>query len=138
MLSGTRPFECPVALAVALIHVVAGRTAATAFTTFVDAFGGNVGAAAHTHRYAAPGTYQVTFTVTDDDGGVGSGSANLRVVDAVGAVQEILVMVDASIAAASTRGQRVTILGGSKRMAAGTACPLNQASTASPMRGSAS
>jgi hypothetical protein len=71
------------------------------FTTFVDAFGGNFGAAAHTHRYAASGTYELVLTVTDDDGGIGATSASLRVVEPGEAVQEILVMLDAAIAAAS-------------------------------------
>ncbi len=77
-----------------------------AFASFVDAFGGNVGAATHAHRYAAPGSYQVALTVTDDDGGVGAGAAGLRVVDAGEAVQEVLALLDAAIAAATDPGVR--------------------------------
>lgn len=77
-----------------------------AFASFVDAFGGNVGAATHAHRYASPGSYQVALTVTDDDGGVGAGAAGLRVVDAGEAVQEVLARLDAAIAAATDPGVR--------------------------------
>jgi hypothetical protein len=42
------------------------------------------------HAYQAPGTYSITVTVTDDDGGAGSAAANLIVVDPSEAAQSAI------------------------------------------------
>jgi len=45
-----------------------GATSST-FETFTDAHGGATGHLRQTHAFAVPGTYTITTTITDDDGG---------------------------------------------------------------------
>ena len=68
------------------------------FTTFDQAFGDGTGVASHRHRFTQAGTRPVALTVTDDDGGVGSASANVRLVTPQQAVEEILDTLNAVIA----------------------------------------
>jgi hypothetical protein len=70
----------------------------TAFTMFDEAFGDATGAASQTHRYALPGTYAPGLSVSDDDGGTGTGSAVVRVLTPEQAVEEILDLLDDVIA----------------------------------------
>lgn len=71
----------------------------TAFTTFDEAFGDGTGAVSHRHRYTLAGTHPVVLTVTDDDGGVGAETTNVRVVTPQQAVEEIITLLDGAIAA---------------------------------------
>ncbi len=75
----------------------------TAFQSFTDAFGGAAGAAAHRRTYTLPGTYRVRLTVTDDDRGAVSASAQVRVHAPDQAVVEIVALIDAALAAGTSR-----------------------------------
>ncbi|HXU33400.1 MAG TPA: hypothetical protein VN851_22760 [Thermoanaerobaculia bacterium] len=70
----------------------------SAFTTFNEAFGDGTGAVSHRHRYTLAGTHPIALTVTDDDGGVGATSADVRVVTPQQAVEEIIPLLDGIIA----------------------------------------
>jgi hypothetical protein len=54
----------------------------------VDALGAVSDTVRASHIYAVPGEYEVTLIVTDDDGGVGTASAEIKIVDAAGAITE--------------------------------------------------
>ena len=75
----------------------------TAFQSFTDAFGGGTGVVAHRRTYTLPGTYRVRLTVTDDDHGAASASAQVRVNSPEQAVVEIIALIDALIAGGSNR-----------------------------------
>ena len=72
--------------------------AQTAFTAFDEAFGDATGALSDSHRYMAAGTYTLTLTVPDDDGGADTEQSVVRVVTPEQAVAEILALLDATIA----------------------------------------
>jgi hypothetical protein len=69
----------------------------SSFTTFSDAFGGNVGIASKSHSYLTSGLFSVIFTALDDDGGEGSDYVMVRVFSAEEAVESIINMLDQSI-----------------------------------------
>jgi hypothetical protein len=73
----------------------------SAFSTFDEAFGDGTGAVSQTHRYLVAGLYTIALSVADDDGGVGSQAAVVRVVTPEQAVQEIIAMIDSAIAGAT-------------------------------------
>jgi len=54
----------------------------TDLDSFSDSLGGFIGMAAATHAYLETGTFDITFTVTDDDAGVGAATAQIEVIDA--------------------------------------------------------
>jgi PKD repeat protein len=60
------------------------------FDAFSDCVGGVTGTLNATHIYADPGMYTITLNVTDDDAGVGTTTAQIEVVDAAGAVAEVV------------------------------------------------
>jgi len=62
----------------------------TVFDAFNDCLGGVTGTLSDPHIYAAPGVYTITLKVTDDDGGVGTPTAQIEVVDAAGAVASVV------------------------------------------------
>ncbi|MFL6237215.1 MAG: PKD domain-containing protein, partial [Thermoanaerobaculia bacterium] len=70
----------------------------TAFTTFDEAFGDGTGAVSQRHRYTQAGTFPIALSVTDDDGGVGTQSTTVRVVTPQQAVEEIIHLLDSTIA----------------------------------------
>jgi hypothetical protein len=82
----------------------------TSFASFHDAFGGAVGALSQAHRYAGAGTFPIGLGVLDDDGGLGSATASVRVVTAEQALSEILGMLDALIAPTSGKIPRKYLL----------------------------
>jgi hypothetical protein len=57
------------------------------FDSFSDCLGWATGTAAATHAYLQTGTFDVTFTVTDDDGGVGTATVQIEVIDAAAAAE---------------------------------------------------
>lgn len=69
-----------------------------ALTTFDEAFGDGTGAVSHRHRYALAGIRPIALSVTDDDGGVGTTSADVRVVTPQQAVEEVIDLLDDVIA----------------------------------------
>jgi hypothetical protein len=73
--------------------------AQTAFASFDEAFGDGTGALSQSHTFATAGTYAITLSVIDDDGGTNVKSASLRVLTPEQAVSEIIDMLDAMIAA---------------------------------------
>jgi hypothetical protein len=77
------------------------------FTTFTDAYGGEVGRLLAQYKYSAPGVYEVRVTVTDDDSGAGHATAAVTIVPPGKAVTKAVAMLDALIAVTtgSTRAQ---------------------------------
>jgi hypothetical protein len=73
----------------------------TAFTAFDEAFGDGTGSLSQTHRYTVAGSHPIALTVTDDDGDLGAESTVVRVVTPQQAVEEIVGLLDAAIAAAT-------------------------------------
>lgn len=59
------------------------------FDRFEDSTGGVAGVASSWHAYAEPGTYALTLTVIDDDGGLGTASRDVRVLSAADALTEV-------------------------------------------------
>ena len=55
------------------------------------------------HRYQTPGTYALSATVSDDDGGSDLESTSLRVLTPEQAVAEMIAMLDAAIAVCPNR-----------------------------------
>jgi len=96
----------------------------SAFSTFNEAFGDGTGAISQTHRYLAAGNYTIGLSVTDDDGGVGSQAAEVRVVSPEQAVQEIIAMIDSAIAGATDSNVRAD-LKRARRALAGSTIPSN-------------
>ena len=78
----------------------------TAFTTFDEAFGDGAGALSHQHAYSAPGTFPIGLTVADDDGGVDTETAVVRVLTPEQAVVEIIAILDNLIASTTDSGIR--------------------------------
>jgi hypothetical protein len=72
--------------------------AQTAFMVFDEAFGDGTGSLSQRHRYTTAGLYPVALSVFDDDGGVGATSTAVRVVTPLQAVQEVLGLLDGTIA----------------------------------------
>ena len=70
----------------------------TDFTAFHEAFGSGTGALTDTHRYALAGSYPLALSVMDDDGGVDTRSAVVRVLTPEQAVQELVGLLDSAIA----------------------------------------
>ncbi|HEX2027582.1 MAG TPA: PKD domain-containing protein, partial [Nitriliruptorales bacterium] len=62
-------------------------TVDTTFDTFSDASGGITGVLGQEHTYAGPGSYDVTVTVEDDDGGVTTQVVTIEVVTAAEAIE---------------------------------------------------
>jgi len=58
------------------------------FDAFNDCLGWATGTLNAAHIYADPGVYTITLNVTDDDGGVGTATAQIEVVDAAGGHQQ--------------------------------------------------
>jgi hypothetical protein len=70
----------------------------TAFTTFDEAFGDATGAVSHTHTYTVAGSHPMALSVTDDDGGVDTESALVRVLTPEQAVEELIDLLTGIIA----------------------------------------
>lgn len=68
------------------------------FVSFNEAFGDGTGAAADVHAYTTGGTYTLSLSVADDDGGSDVESVTLRVLTPEQAVMEIIDLLDAVIA----------------------------------------
>lgn len=62
-------------------------TVDTTFDTFSDASGGRTGVLGHEHTFAEPGSYDVTVTVEDDDGGETTRIVTVEVVTAAEAIE---------------------------------------------------
>jgi len=60
------------------------------FDSFSDCLGWATGSLNARHIYADPGVYTITLDVTDDDAGVGTATAQIEVVDAAGAIAEVV------------------------------------------------
>ncbi|HSR34278.1 MAG TPA: PKD domain-containing protein, partial [Anaerolineae bacterium] len=63
-----------------------------------DDLGDVVNAVSAAHVYATPGEYTIALVVTDDDGGVGTATAQIKVVDGAGAIQEVTNELEALLA----------------------------------------
>jgi hypothetical protein len=61
----------------------------TSFTTFSDAHGGAIGRLQQAHTFASAGTFTITATVTDDDGGATPVSATIRVLSPKDLIQSV-------------------------------------------------
>ena len=77
-----------------------------AFASFDEAFGDGSGAAAVSHAFVAPGTFNIAFSVTDDDGGVGEDSVRVDVLTVGQALNAALDLLDNQIAGTSNAGTR--------------------------------
>ncbi len=73
------------------------------FTLFDEAFGDGTGALTHTHRYMTAGTMPIVLSVTDDDGGVDTDSADVQVRTPEQAVGDIIQMLDGVIAGTTNK-----------------------------------
>jgi len=85
-------------------------TIAQSFVDFHDASNGAEGRVEARHAYAAPGSYAVRLTVTDDDGGAVQATAAILVVTPRQAIQRAIAMLDALIAStpnATARANRI-------------------------------
>jgi hypothetical protein len=78
----------------------------TSFRTFNDAFGGATGALSHTHRYTLAGSHQITLSVRDDDGGVGSKGTTLNVITPEQVIEMVIARLDAIIKITSDENVR--------------------------------
>ncbi len=73
----------------------------SAFVTFDEAFGDGTGQVVHTHPYALAGSFGITLSLSDDDGGVDAESAAVQVKTPEQAVEEIIDLIDDLIAGTS-------------------------------------
>ena len=78
----------------------------TAFASFDQAFGDAVGSLTARHTYGIAGTYAISLTVSDDDGGADAESAIVRVLTPEQAVEEIIGLLDNLIAATTQSSVR--------------------------------
>ena len=69
------------------------------FATFDEAFGDGAGSLMQPHRYQTAGTFTIGVVLADDDGGTGQSSTTVRVLTPGQALQEMIAMLDAKIAA---------------------------------------
>lgn len=72
-----------------------------AFESFDEAFGDGSGAAAASHAYSAPGTFAIALSVTDDDGGADSSSAQVDVLTVEQALEVAIDLLTDEITATS-------------------------------------
>jgi hypothetical protein len=77
-----------------------------AFAIFDEAFGDGAGALSHQHVYAASGSFPIVLIVADDDGGVDTETAVVRVLTPEEAVEELIDMLDDLIASTTDNGIR--------------------------------
>jgi len=61
-----------------------------AFSSFDEAFGDGAGSLADSHRYAVSGTFSLSLSVLDDDGGLGTQAVSVQVMTPKQAVESIL------------------------------------------------
>ena len=87
----------------------------TTFSSFTQATGGQTGSLSATHRYTASGDYTLQLLVRDKDGGEDVESMTLRVLTPAEALQEVLVRLDAAIAAAPGGAMRAALREGPAR-----------------------
>ena len=73
----------------------------TAFNVWDEAFGDGTGRLSDSHRYSAAGIFPIELKVSDDDLGVSTAGASVRVLTREQAVNEIIAIIDAAIAAAT-------------------------------------
>ena len=90
-----------------------------AFTAFDEAFADGTGSLSHMHAYLSAGSFPIALSVTDDDGGVDTESAVVRVVTPEQAVEEIIGLLDGVIAG-TTNGDILMFLTHARRALAGS------------------
>jgi hypothetical protein len=76
-------------------------TTDTAFRTFSDARDGATGQLRDAYVYAAPGTYQIVATITDDDGGASPASFTIKVLSIQQAITDVVQQIDALLSIAT-------------------------------------
>jgi hypothetical protein len=82
----------------------------TAFQTFSDARNGAVGRLGDSYAYAAPGTYDIVATVTDDDEGASAVSFTIEVLSIEQAILQVVETIDALLMTATDPTVRAALL----------------------------